>query len=299
MSLNAQYNSFRKDLADATTRNVQHARPSFTAPARTSTPKPGDSNKRSHETAFTPASQPTAPASYSSGGGSELLTQVVNSVKYLKEKDLRPVAFDDLIGYLSLPVDSQKQIPLIKQALRGNDRAEYIPASLSPNGKESFKYRPMHPVTNAEELQNYLMAQPTAQGIQAKELKDGWPDALTELDRLEKEGHVLITRWKKDNTPRVVWADSPTYHILDPKTMKPKQADADFADVWAKTRLPANEMDLRSELEKAGLTPTSAVKEVRRSEGGKKQRKKVVRKGGKTTNSHLLGILKDYSGARK
>ena len=298
MSLAAQLNTFRKDLSDATTRNVQHARPSSTAPARTSTPKPSDSNKRTHDAAFTPASQP-APTTTGHTGGGELLTQVFMSINYLKEKDLRPVAFDDLIGYLSLPTDAQKQIPLIKQALRGNDRAEFIPASLSPSGKESFKYRPLHPVTNAEELKTYLMAQPTAQGIAAKELKDGWPDAFKELDGLEVEGHVLLSRWKKDSTPRMVWADSPTYHILNPKTMKPQHVDADFADVWAKTRLPANEMDLRGELEKAGLTPTSAVKEVRRAEMGKKARKKVVRKGGKTTNSHLLGILKDYSGARK
>ena len=297
MSLAASLNSFRKDLSDATTRNVQHSRPSSTAPARSSTPKPGDSNKRTHDTAFTPSSQP-APTTTHTGGG-ELLTQVVASIKYLREKDLRPVAFDDLIGYLSLPQDAQKQVPLIKQALRGNDRAEYIPASLAPSGKESFKYRPIHPVTNAEELKTYLMAQPTAQGIQAKELKDGWADAFPELNRLEEEGHVLLSRWKKDNSPRMVWADSPTYHILHPKTMKPQHADADFADVWAKTRLPANEMDLRGELEKAGLTPTSAVKEVRKAELGKKQKRKVVRKGGKTTNSHLLGILKDYSGARK
>lgn len=299
MSLAAQLNTFRKDLSDATTRNVQHARPASTAPARTSTPKPGDSNKRTHDAAFTPSSQPTRTAPSSQIGGGELLTSVVNSINYLREKDMRPVAFDDLIGYLSLPVDNQKQIPLIKQALRGNDRAEYVPASLAPSGKESFKYRPMHPVTNAEELKTYLMAQPTAQGILARELKDGWPDAFKELVRLEEEGHVLLSRWKKDNTPRMVWADSPTYHILNPRTMKPQQIDGDFADVWAKTRLPANEMDLRGELEKAGLTPTSAVKEVRKVDMGKKQRKKVVRKGGKTTNSHLMGILKDYSGARK
>lgn len=299
MSLAAQLNSFRKDLSDATTRNVQHSRPASTAPARTSTPKPGDGNKRTHDAAFTPASQPAISTVTPHTGGGELLTQVFNSIQYLKEKDLRAVAFDDLIGYLSLPHDSQKQIPLIKQALRGNERAEYIPASLAPSGKESFKYRPLHPVSNAEELKTYLMAQPTAQGIAAKELKDGWPDALAELDRLEKEGHVLLSRWKKDSTPRMVWLDSPTYHILNPKTMRPQHVDADFADVWSKTRLPANEMDLRGELEKAGLTPTSAVKEVRRAEMGKKARRKVVRKGGKTTNSHLLGILKDYSGARR
>ena len=299
MSLNASLNSFRKDLSDATTRNVQHSRPASTAPARTSTPKPNDRNKRTHDAAFT-SSEPTKPTTTMPTGGGELLTLVVTSTDYLKEKNFRPIAFDDLVGYLSLPTEgSSKQAALLKQALRTHARAEYVPASLAPSGKESFKYRPIHPVTNAEELKHYLHAQPTAQGISAKELRDGWPDAFAELNRLEEEGHVLLFRWRKDNTPRFVWADSPTYHILDPKTLRPKHADADFAEVWAKTRLPANEMDLRGELEKAGLTPTSAVKEVRKAEVGRKQKKKIVRKGGKTTNSHLLGILKDYSGARK
>lgn len=294
MSLAASFNTYRKELSDTASRNVQHARPSSSFPARTSTPKPDDASKRSYSAAFPPP--PTAPAVGHTG--TELLAQVHNAVHYLKDKNFRPVTFDDLIGYLSLPHDAQKKVPLIKQALKGHDRTEYIPASLAPSGKESFKYRPIHPVTNAEELKVFLAAQPTAQGIFAKDLKDGWPDAFTALDELEKEGHVILTRMKKDNSPRMVWADAPDFHILNPKTQLPEHVSQDFCDVWNKTKLPANENDTRSELEKAGLTPTSAVKEVVKADGGKKQRKKVVRKGGKTTNSHMQNVLKDYNARR-
>ena len=294
-SLNNSLSSFRKDISDAASRNAQHSRPASTAPARTSTPKPaGDSSKRTHDSAFPPAS--SAPPIGQTGN--ELLSQVFTAVNYLRDKNFRPVAFDDLIGYLSLPHDQQKQVPLIKKALHAHDRTEYIPASESSTRKDSFKYRPIYPVTNAEELKTFLRIQPTAQGILAKDLKDGWPDAFSALNDLEKAGHILVLRMKKDDSPRMIWADAPDYHILNPRTQMPEHVAPDFCDVWNKTRMPANENETRMELEKAGLTPTSAVKDVVRADQGKKQRKKVVRKGGKTTNSHLLGVLKDYSAKR-
>ena len=291
MALNASLNKFRTELSDATSRNIAHSRPSSTAPARTSTPKPGEAGKRTHDTAF---SAPPAQLSSSSHGGSELLTQVWNAVKYLKDKEMKPVPFDQLIGYLSLPNDAEKNIPLIKRALIQHHRAEYLRKDESPNGRESFRYMPTHPVTNAEELKDYLARQPTAQGIPVKDLKDGWPDCAAYLDALEREGAILVTRNKKDSTPRMVWADSPTYHILNPN-QQPQKADADFVDVWSKTKLPGSEMELRTELEKAGLTPSSQVKEVRKVEAKRKEKRRINRKGGKTTNSHMLGILKDYS----
>lgn len=292
MALNASLNKFRSELSDATSRNIAHSRPASAAPARTSTPKPGDASKRSHDAAF---SAPPAQLPSTSHGGSELLTQVWNAIKYLKDKETKPVPFDQLIGYLSLPNDAEKNIPLIKRALIQHHRAEHIRKEDSPNGKESFKYRPTHPVTNAEELKDYLAMQETAQGIPVRDLKDGWPDCAAHLDALEREGAILVSRNKKDNTPRMVWTDSPTYHILNPSTQQPQKADADFVEIWSKTKLPAGENDLRIELEKAGLTPTSQVKEVRKMEAKRKEKRRINRKGGKTTNSHMLGILKDYS----
>ena len=293
MSLNASLNKFRNELSDTAARNAQYARPSSTAPARTTTPKPTDS-KRSHDTAFS-ASQPASSTTAVGHAGSELLTQVWNAVKYLKEKETKPVPFDALIGYLSLPNDAQRNIPLIKRALQQNDRVTYLSKAESGIGKEAFKYRPLHPVTNGEELKEYLARQTTAQGIPVKDLRDGWPECLPTLSRLESEGYVLITRNKKDNTPRSVFPDSPNYHILHPATNLPQKVDADFVDQWAKTRLPASEAEIRTELEKAGLVPTSQVKEVVNRGGGRKEKRRVVRKGGKTTNQHMLGILKDYA----
>jgi transcription initiation factor TFIIE subunit beta len=302
MALNASLNSFKAELAGAASRNAQYSRPSSSAPTRTATPKPGadGSAKRSHDTAFTsqPSNTPAAAALASRNSGSELMTQVITATQYLREKSPAVVPFEQLISYLSLPNDSEKNIPLIRHALIKSRSATRFLSNESGNGKESFKYKPIYPITNGEELKDYLatLGQQSASGIQVKDLKDGWPDCVASLDKLENEGFLLITRWKKDSSPRVIYPDSPSYHILNSTSGLPQKLDADFMDVWNKTKLPGSEIEIRNELEKAGLTPTSQVREVRRGpEVKRKEKRRVNRKGGKTTNAHMLGILKDYS----
>ena len=69
------------------------------------------------------------------------------------------------------------------------------------------------------------------------------PGTVRLIDRLEKEGHLLVLRHKKDNAPRFIWPDSPNYHVGQTKddTM-PGKVDDDFQDYWRKTKLPANDV---------------------------------------------------------
>lgn len=286
--LNRQLASFKQELGDVTTRNINSSRPAGAAPsstpARTSTPKPTVASgtatpKRNHEDAF------SGPLASNQGHGQELLTQVHYAVDKLKKNNLDPISFDDLISYLSLPNDAQRRIPLIKRALQDNPSVDFVPKARSGNGKDSFRYRPKHPVTNAEQLKDYLARQTTAQGILVKELKDGWPDCHKAIDELEKQHYLLATRNKKDGLAKMVWPDSPSYHT---------HISGDFKEFWMKTKLPVTEGEIRNELEKAGITPTSQVKEIKK-EIRKNDRKKASRRGGKTTNVHMAGILKDYS----
>ncbi|WPH02228.1 Hypothetical protein R9X50_00508400 [Acrodontium crateriforme] len=303
MSLSASLHKYKSELADTAARNTQFSRPAANAPPRTSTPKPatsGSGEKRGHDAAFPVA--PPAAGQTTAPGGRELMTQVYNAVNYLKDKNFQPITFDNLISYLSLPHDAQKNIPLIKRALQGHDRVDFVPKAQSGLGKDAFRYRSQHPVSNGEELLSYLARRETAKGINVKELKDGWPDCMPTIDRLEGEGHLLVIRNKKDNTPKTVWPDSPNYHLVNPHptagNRQVGKVDTDFVDFWHKTKVPSSENDIRTELERAGITPTSAVKEMRKSDNKKKERKRVVRRNGKTTNSHMLGILKEYPGKR-
>ncbi|KXS99832.1 hypothetical protein AC578_8871 [Pseudocercospora eumusae] len=286
MSLQKQLASFKQEYGDATTRNISHSRTAAAAPVRSSTPKPlvatssSEAVKRNHDDAFSTAPVPAQ------SHGEEMLTQVHFAIEKLKSNKLEAITFDDLIAYLSLPNDAQRRIPLIKRALQDSDRVEFIPKSQTKAGKDAFRYRPKHPVTNAEELKDYLAKQTTAQGIPVRELKDGWPDCGPAIDELEKQNFLLATRRKKDNSASMIWQDSPSYHT---------HISDDFKEFWSKTKLPATENEIRTDLEKAGITPTSVVKEVRNVNMKKKDRKKPNRRGGKTTNLHMAGILKDYT----
>lgn len=292
-SLSASLSKYKSELADTASRNTNYPRPSSTAPA-SSTPRvatPSSFDKRSHDAAF------SAQSTGSLAGGKEIMTQVVQAINYLKEKNFQVVPYEHIISYLSLPVDLQKNIPLIKRALQGHDRVQYVGKHESSTGKESFKYRPLHPVTSGDELLRYLATLDTAQGVPVKELKDGWPDCIDTINRLEAAGCLLVTRNKKDNSPRSIWRDEPRYHLDPPAKMNDQvgKIDQDFVDFWLKLKLPTNENDVRNELERAGLTPTSAVREARKIDTKKKDKKRAPRAGAKTTNSHMMGILKDYS----
>lgn len=296
MSLAGSLKQFHSERADTVNRNIGHVRPSSTGPARTSTPKPaatptssGGGEKRSHDTAFKPDESKVV--------GREMMTQVAAAISYLQGKSPEVITWERITSFLSLPQDLKKNEPNIKRALQTNPRAQYLGKSESGNGKESFKYRPLHPVTNGEELRKYLSTLDTAKGVPVRELKDGWTDCTGTIDRLENEGYILVSRNKKDNAPRIVWADSPSYHVANPVagSQQVGKVDPDFVDYWCKIKLPANENDIRSELERAGLTPTSAVKEVKKVDNSKKNRKRVEKKNAKKTNVHMTGILKDYS----
>ena len=230
---------------------------------------------------------------------------VVDAVDRLrKQSGAAPTTFAELIRFLSLPytLNNARGRENIKTALKRHHRITYL------GGKEEeFKYRPLHPVTNGDELRNYLATLETAQGILVKELKDGWPDCIPTLDLLESEGHILVHRKRKDNTPLSVYPDNPSWHITtttatpsssNNPVLKIRQADPDFTKFWSQIRLPPNENDIRKELESAGLTPTSAVREASKVVGRKKERKRVDRKNAKKTNTHMAGILKDYSKMR-
>lgn len=300
MSLQKSLQTFKADLQGAASRNSN--RPASTPPNRSfATKPPAASEKRTHDVAFAQQSTPR-------GGGRELMTVVLNAVARLKEKSPQVVTFDDLVAYLSLPVANRdKSSPLIKQALRANERVESLRDG--EKGKESFKYRPLHPVTNADELRTYLATISHASGVQVKELKDGWPDCLDAINELEKNGHILVIRHKKDDLPRTVYPDAPTLHVEVPLPASSTKRDLAgqpagqvmvgrpdelFIDFWNKHRPPANENELRRDLELAGLTPSGVVKESKKVDLKKKDRKRVTRRGGKVTNRHMLNILKDF-----
>lgn len=214
------------------------------------------------------------------------MTQVQFAIDHLKSKD-HGVTFRDIFNYLSIPNATAADEATLRHILREHPRVEHDPAAL--DGKGTFRFKPFHNVRSADELLAFLQGQTTAQGIKASNLKDGWPSALETIDRLEQEGRLLVLRNRKDNSAKMVWPNDPSLI---------HKVDAEFVELWRTVAIPKGAGELRNELLAFGLTPTSQVK-MQVKAGEPKKKKKAMRRGGKTTNTHIAGILKDYSHLRR
>jgi transcription initiation factor TFIIE subunit beta len=139
-------------------------------------------------------------------------------------------------------------------------------------------------------LRTMLSKQTHAVGIPVRDLKDGWPNAIDAINKLEKEGHIMVVRHKKDQTPKAVW-----HNQVGLATTK---IDDNYKTMFNRVQIPSNPDELRTKLDSAGLKPTSKPKAIVKAPEEKKK-KKAARKSGKQTNLHMQGILKDYSHKRK
>lgn len=219
--------------------------------------------------------------------GQELLTQANHALQYLNSKVPRVErTFDEIVSYLSLQHSDPKQLNMFRTILqKGPLQITYNPRGA--RGAGTYKYRPKLPIENAEDLKRYFQTQKSSLGVKMEDLKDGWDKCADELDKMEQKHELLIIRDKK-GTIKTVWQnDSTLAQGIAPE----------FQRAWHTQALPADDQELREKLEAAGLKPTTAPREMKKATGAK-QKKRRINTRGKTTNSHMVGILKDYSTKR-
>lgn len=212
------------------------------------------------------------------------MTQVVFAIEYLKNK-AAPLKYSDIQSYLSLQQQGHDSgyVYALKRILQGHEKVEYDPSGA--NGEGTYRFRPPHNIRSAEQLLQKLQSQTTAQGMSVRELREGWPNVVETINKLEKEGKLLVTRNKKDDVPKMVWANDPSLI---------QHFDDEFRQIWEKIKIP-DAQTVREELEKAGITPTSKNKIVNQKPKIEQKKVKKARRSGKTTNTHMAGILRDYS----
>ncbi|KAI5284671.1 hypothetical protein KEM52_002800, partial [Ascosphaera acerosa] len=167
--------------------------------------------------------------------------------------------------------------------LQTHPKITYDPHGAGGEGTLAFK--PPHNIRSADDLLAALHKQPTGNGLSVAALREGWPDAVTEINRLEKEGRLLVTRNKKEDFPKMVWPNDPTLIAY---------FDPEFKAIWEKVKIPDAETVVE-ELEKAGITPTNKSKVVKAKPTMERKKTKRTRRGGKVTNTHMAGVLRDYS----
>lgn len=253
-----------------------------TTPTTTATTTPatnGETIKKKRHDSDIVYSQPA-----NTGTGKDIMTNVHFAISKMKEKNY-PFTFEDIIGFLSLQHRRQDHgfMHALRSILQMHERVHYDPKGA--DGKGTYSFRPPHNIRSEEQLLAKLQSQTTAAGLSVKELKEGWPDVEEAINRMEREGKVLVTRNKKDNHARMVWANDPSLmHTFD----------EEFRQIWDKIKIP-DQQKVIEELEKAGITPTSKHKVVKPRPKVEQKKPRKQRRSGKTTNTHMMGILRDYS----
>ena len=291
--LDKQQEAFKSNVISAAPK-VSNKRTLAAPPASAPSPAPSNASntsrneskdaKRKREPQNVVYSQPAA-----TGYGTEAFTQVTYVIDFLKKKD-EPKSFQDVLGYLSQVHVEEKKKKLIAAILKQHDRVRWVPdPQLTTQTWDSgtFMHRPIINVRAKKDLIAYLQNKPDAQGVSVRDLKDGWPECEDAIDELEREHQILVTRTKKDNHARMVWSNDPTLvHKIDDE----------FQLMWHKTELPSVD-DLVRKLQDAGQKPASEdpSKRVKAPPKPKEKKKKAPRKGGRTTNTHMEHLLKDYS----
>ncbi|MCJ1405514.1 hypothetical protein MMC11_008742 [Xylographa trunciseda] len=251
------------------------------APSQTSTSGKNDLKRKRPETSNVVYSQPA-----DTGTGRNIMTQVTYAIEYLKSKGTEQT-LSDLLSYLSLQYTADEYKRTITTILRTHDKIDYDPAGCG--GQGSFSFRPIHNIRSGEQLLGFLQSQTTAQGLNVRELREGWPGAEDAIRKLEDQGKLLVTRNKKDDHAKMVWPNDPSLAV---------PIDEEFKNIWHKIRLPEPGV-LADELERAGLTPTNKARGLKMKPKVQEKKTKKARKSGKTTNVHMMGVLRDYSHLKK
>ncbi|KAL8871646.1 MAG: hypothetical protein Q9174_002568 [Haloplaca sp. 1 TL-2023] len=285
--LKGQVQSFNANLGTAASkisnkRTIAPPKPTPSANAsQPSDPPRNDLKRKRPMLPEVPYSQPK-----DSGTGQYLMTQIHFVIEYLKGKST-PQTLPDILSYLSVQTRDDTIKRKLEHILIRHERIEYTPK----NGTKPavFSFRPAYGVRSRETLIGYLQSQRTFQGLKVKEIKEGWANAEDEIGDLEDEGRLSVIRHKKEGNAVYVWLNDPSLGF---------DVDEEFQDIWHKIRLPDPEA-LAQELEKEGLTPANKNRSTKKPVKVQEKPKRKARAGGKTTNVHMAGVLKDFSHLKK
>jgi transcription initiation factor TFIIE subunit beta len=298
--LERQTAAFRSDAMSAAPKVATKQR--LAAPVPQSAPSPAPSNssvtskaenkdaKRKREAQNVVFSQPAT-----TGYGTDLGTNITYAIAFLKAKS-EPKTFREILEYLSQVHADDRRKQSMANILKKHDRVHYIPdPKLKVQTWDSglYEHKPLLPVRSKADLIAYLQRLGSAQGVPVKDLKDGWENCGEAIDEMELEHKLLVTRTKKDNLARMVWLDDPTLrHSVDPE----------FHDMWKKVGIELPSVDeVVRKLQEAGQKPASEdpSKRIKAAPKPKEKKKRAARRGGKTTNTHMLHLLRDSNDLKR
>ena len=217
------------------------------------------------------------------GTGEHVFTRLTYVTDHLRENKEKWHSFEDIMGFLNIgPAHVQRE--QLRQLMRADNQGNRISWD---SANEKYRYKPKLNIRNPDQLKAYLQTQKSAMGLQIKDLKDGWTNVADDIKLMEDKKEVLVRR-SKDGVAKTVWGN-------DASLMLPM--DPGYAKSWHAVQVPDNPDELRKVLLANKLTAATQAKVI--IPGKMNKKKKGPRRGGKQTNTHMVGILKDFSGMRK
>jgi transcription initiation factor TFIIE subunit beta len=225
----------------------------------------------------------------------ETLGQMQVAIEHLKTT-LKPKTFDELLRYMSLHRASEEDIAKLERAMKAGRHPK-----IDYNATTGlFKYRPILPVADAEQLKQYLQQRENMLGVKVDDVKDGWPDCVPELESMAGRGEILLTRSgpskpkaaaapsTREAQPKTIWSNDPTLC---------KVITEDLRKQWEVIQIPSMDSTLREKLVHAGLKPTTAPVQPVTHVAVRPPRKKRGTAKGAATNVNVP--MRDYSHLRK
>ena len=220
-------------------------------------------------------SQPAA-----TGTGNDVRTKVVYAIETLKLKSPASITAETLVrDNIRNQERTPEMIARFHAFMKANEKVAYH------KDTDSYSFRPVHDIYNADDLIGFLQSQKSALGLYVPDLKDGWVEAEKAINQLESEKKLLVVRNKKDNNPRWVWADDPTLNA---------PLDDEFVQLWHEINMPEH-AKIVDALNRKGMVSADSGAMTAAKVVKKEKPKKKIRRGGKVTNTHMAGVLRDYS----
>ncbi|BFZ56576.1 transcription factor TFIIE beta subunit, TFIIEB, Tfa2 [Savitreella phatthalungensis] len=213
-------------------------------------------------------------AAEAGGTGQHMLSQMQYSIEYLKKSLPGGKTTSELSSYLSKPIT-----PALAHVLRHNERVSYESAT------DTYYFQPVYKVRNKEQLLAVLGAQIVSSGLSVKDLKEGWPSCVDELEEMEKQGEVLLIRQRKDDKPKTVWdSGAGKFHT---------SVDKEFQQSYERIQVPPP-LQVTRELEALGLKATGSdglgLGMKKMDAGQQKKQKRMRQRGHKVTNTHMQAL---------
>ena len=227
------------------------------------------------------------------GTGDSVISQMAYAVSWLRGKD-EPQGYQAVLGYLSATNRPDKEQEYFVEQMRRHPQIQWIPdPALSEQTWRSGTYvhRPTIPnVRTKTQLLAHLQKKTDASGVSVKDLKDGWPDCDAAITELENDHKILVIRAKKDGAARMVWLDDASlFHAIDPA----------LKVMWSRVEVPSVE-NIVQRLVAAQQKPASEDPRLKAMQAPKvEKKKKRVQRRGKSTNTHMEHLLKDYSHTKR